>query len=67
MADKNSMQLSLFDVGLTEGREPELEMPDIPEYDNMELLSMEKEMIGFFVSGHPLESYRAILKNISTH
>jgi len=67
LADKNSLQLSLFDVGLTVGKEPELELPDVPEYDNMELLSMEKEMIGFFVSGHPLESYRDILKNISTH
>jgi DNA polymerase III alpha subunit len=66
-ADKESLQLSLFDMGMTEGKDIELELPDIPEYSHMELLTMEKEMIGFFVSGHPLEEYRDILKNIATH
>ena len=32
-------------------------LPDIPEWDHLERLAGEKEMLGFYVTGHPLETY----------
>ena len=36
-------------------------MPDIEEWDSNELLALEKETLGFYITGHPLEKYRKIL------
>jgi len=41
-------------------------LPNIKEFPEKTLLSMEKEMIGIYVSGHPLSSYEETLNNIST-
>ncbi len=67
--DAESSQLSLFDFGMDEAEYelPELEPPDIGEFGNAELLSMEKETIGFYVSGHPLDAYNEILAAKITH
>lgn len=40
--------------------------PDIKEFPEKTLLSMEKEMTGIYISGHPLSSYEKELKRIST-
>ena len=51
-------QLSLFDlVGEEEKKEYEVSMPDVGEYEKEELLGFEKEVLGIYVSGHPLEEY----------
>jgi DNA polymerase-3 subunit alpha len=36
-------------------------LPDIPEWDERERLAMEKESLGFYISGHPLMRYQAVL------
>lgn len=36
-----------------------LELPDIPEFSPRELMSMEKETTGLYLSGHPMDEYRA--------
>ncbi|MCH3950723.1 MAG: DNA polymerase III subunit alpha [Acidaminococcus sp.] len=36
-------------------------IPDLPEIPKEEILRLEKELIGFYVTGHPLEEYRAAL------
>ncbi len=36
----------------------EITIKDMPEFDSKELLEMEKESLGFYVSGHPLDRYR---------
>ncbi|WP_130807687.1 DNA polymerase III subunit alpha [Senegalia massiliensis] len=41
-------------------------LPNIKEFPEKTLLSMEKEMMGIYVSGHPLSSYEETLNNIST-
>lgn len=41
-------------------------LPDIKEFPEKTVLSMEKEMIGIYVSGHPLSSYRKTLNDVST-
>ncbi len=37
-------------------------LPDVPEYDKEELLGYEKEVMGIYVSGHPLEDYESLMK-----
>jgi DNA polymerase III subunit alpha len=40
--------------------------PDIKEWPENQLLNFEKEMIGFYITGHPLAKYEKILKEYST-
>lgn len=62
--EKNSNQLSLFDFGMEEAETSTIDfsMRDIPEFSERELLAMEKEMIGFYVSGHPVMVYEEIFQ-----
>ena len=62
-----SQQLSLFDFGLEQTQAVEVELPAIPELETMDLLRMEKESIGFYVSGHPLDAYTEKLRPIINH
>ncbi len=57
-------QLSLFEMagGLGEINPPKDEYPDIREYPPKILLSMEKEMLGLYISGHPLKEFEEELK-----
>ena len=57
-------QVSLFDVmGNKEKEIVKIDiLPDIPEYENKIKLSMEKEMVGFYITGHPLSEYEEILR-----
>ena len=57
---KNSMtgQMSLFDlISKEERKEYEDVMPDVGEYEKEVLLGFEKEVLGVYISGHPLEEY----------
>lgn len=57
-------QMSLLDLlGEEEKEEFEISMPDVGEYSKEEILTMEKEVLGIYVSGHPLESYMNTWKN----
>ena len=60
-------QMSLFDIVSDEAKEElEIKMPDVGEYPKEMLLGFEKEVLGFYVSGHPLEEYMALWqKNIT--
>ena len=56
-------QVSMFDLGNTEEdqnnlNEVKYNYKELPEMSEKELLSMEKEMLGIYVSGHPLEKIR---------
>lgn len=44
----------------------ELALPDIPELPVAQLLALEKEITGFYVTGHPLDAYRNKLENLKT-
>ena len=62
---KNDMagQLSLFDFAEEEEKEAfRIRMPDVGEYSREMLLAFEKEVLGIYVSGHPLEEYEALWK-----
>lgn len=57
---KNNMagQISLFDIVSEEEKENfEVKMPDVGEYEKEMLLGFEKEVLGIYISGHPLEEY----------
>ena len=60
-------QISLFDiVGEEEKKDYEVKLPNVGEYDKEQLLTFEKEVLGVYISGHPLEEYERIWKrNIS--
>ena len=50
-------QMSLFDMGAQEARSTEPVVPDLPEFPDDELLRMEKEIAGMYISGHPIDNY----------
>ncbi|MDI9498071.1 MAG: DNA polymerase III subunit alpha [Bacillota bacterium] len=54
-------QLSFFDFGVMEDPKTEPEYPELPEMRHAQILEMEKEMLGLYVSGHPLDDYREVL------
>lgn len=62
-AAKKQAENSLFGDG-EEMTHIEVELQDMPEYEPMEILSLEKETLGFYVSGHPLDRYREKLEKI---
>ncbi len=43
-----------------------LELPDLPEWDEKEKLRREKEALGFYITGHPLDSLHQAIKRFST-
>jgi DNA polymerase III alpha subunit len=57
--ERASGQASLFDMGPAEAapERPEPQLPDVPRWAEAERLAREKEILGFFISGHPLERF----------
>ncbi len=53
-------QHGLFGVFPQDGQTPDAEkpLPDIPDWDEHQRLAFEKEILGFFITGHPLEKYQ---------
>ncbi len=61
-------QMSLFDFVPEEEKEAyKIPMPSVPEYGKEDLLAFEKEVLGFYISGHPLEEYETQWKRGITH
>ncbi len=60
-------QMTLFDmVGEEQKHEFEIKLPDVGEYARENQLAFEKEVLGIYISGHPLETYEGLWKkNIS--
>ena len=59
-------QMTLFDIAPEEDKaEYEIKLPDVEEYDKEVLLGFEKEVLGIYISGHPLEEYMERLKKNS--
>ena len=67
--DKAAGQGSLFDLlGADDGADEicSVPIPDIPEFDREEILRSEKELLGFYVTGHPLDPYAELVKAFSS-
>lgn len=58
-------QLSLFDIASSNGSSMthEISYPDLQEYDFRLLLAMEKDVLGLYVSGHPLSEFEEDIRN----
>ena len=57
-------QISLFDMGGLAERSDGIVIPPMKEFPLSELLSMEKEMTGMYLSGHPIDDYAAFATSI---
>ncbi len=59
-------QSSLFGGGDSQASHlRELELPEVPDYERAQKLSLEKDLLGFYVSGHPLDDYHSDIEQIS--
>ena len=66
--DSISGQMSLFDFAPVEDKQNfKIQLPDVGEFDKEVKLKFEKEMLGVYVSGHPLEKYADYLKKNTTN
>ncbi len=69
-ADAVAGQSSLFGGGGDDaGEEQEYQelLPEVPEWDEKTRLSHEKATLGFYISGHPLESHRQAVRDFASH
>ena len=59
----NENQVSMFDLYTDDDalQKIKYEYIELPEYDYKEFLSIEKEMLGIYISGHPLEKYKKLI------
>lgn len=67
---KNNMagQMSLFDIVDEDSKDSfDLKLPDVGEYSKEMKLAFEKEVLGIYVSGHPMEEYEAVWRKKITH
>lgn len=62
-------QLDFFSMAADDNPEPkppkEVDLPDIPEFSQQELMNMEKETTGLYLSGHPMDQYRDEVKRLN--
>ncbi len=66
---KRSMtgQMSLMDfLGEEEMEKTKITFPNMPEFPKEEILEKEKEVLGIYVSGHPLDEYKELMDRCST-
>src|SRR5580700_7403634 len=62
-ASGQSGLFGIFDAPAANGHKSD-ELPNVPDLDESQRLQMEKEVLGFFVSGHPLDKYAEKLRNL---
>jgi DNA polymerase-3 subunit alpha len=65
--ESNSGQHGLFMGDANVEPPPPLDLPDVPDWTESERLAGEKEVLGFYVTGHPLEKYMGRLATITRH
>lgn len=66
--DKLSGQETLFslDEFSADNEQDEIDLPDIPDWSEDEKLKMEKDGVGFYISGHPLKKYASVIDKYSS-
>ena len=61
--------VSLFDLGeesMSQTAESNLDIQIVRDYDDLEKLSHEAELMGIYISGHPLDRYKSLIEELST-
>ena len=67
-ADRRSGQMNLFgDAGEEEAEADLIDLPQIEEWEEKQLLAAEKEVLGFYLSSHPLTNFADQLRKFSSH
>ena len=67
LADRRSGQKSLFgDMG-DEDEVTQAALPDVPEIEERERLAMEKDVLGFYLTSHPLAEHQKALSEFCSH
>ncbi len=61
-AEEAAGQASLFGGGDASTRRPDPMLPEVPEWPESDRLQREKEALGFYISGHPLDRFRAVVE-----
>lgn len=65
--DRDAGQFSLFDMdGMEDTMATMHQKPELPEYPDHEVLQMEKEMLGLYISSHPLDPYLELIDRFGT-
>ena len=64
--EATSKQISLFGSGSSGSISEPPRMPEVPEWTDKQKLRAEKEALGFFITGHPLDKYQRDLKRMAT-
>ena len=59
-------QVSLFDASTGRQNNFSYEFPDIEDFDKQRLLNMEKELLGIYVTGNPLDEYEDVILKTAT-
>lgn len=68
LADKRSGQKSLFgEIEESDNDSAEVPLPDIPEIEEREKLLMEKEVLGFYLTSHPLAEHKDAFSVYCSH
>ena len=63
--EKSDPQMGLFDMEETAQPLNPPSLPRLEEFEDHELLAMEKDSLGFYITGHPLRKYEAILNRFA--
>jgi DNA polymerase-3 subunit alpha len=66
-AEKNSSQASLFGGAGDAADMPKPRIEALEPYGEIEKLNIEKEVVGFYISGHPLDEFKVELEHICSH
>lgn len=64
--DRVKGQAGLF-AGWHEQEAPDPPLPSVPEWDPIEQLTFERDVLGLYVTGHPLEQYAATIRELASH
>ncbi|MGD9126672.1 MAG: DNA polymerase III subunit alpha, partial [Planctomycetia bacterium] len=65
--DRRHGQMSLFGDIEEEEEEAQVNLPEIPEWEERDLLMKEKEVLGFYQSSHPLAEHKSLLEQFCSH
>ncbi|MCD6570932.1 MAG: DNA polymerase III subunit alpha [Deltaproteobacteria bacterium] len=64
--DKHTGQKTLFSLNGWDKDGSSRKIPDIPDWEDNERLQMEKDSVGFYITGHPLKEYTSVIEKYST-
>ena len=67
LSDRRSGQKNLFEQFSDSDEDEKAPLPRVPEFEERERLLMEKEVLGFYLSSHPLEEHKDLLANVCSH